>query len=675
MKLATVIIIFLLVTSPSISQKFGYGKVSKEELEETTDPNYKEADATVLYREYKTFLEYKQGEGFTLHTEVFERIKLYNPEGFDWATHSVKTYNFGSSREDVAALKGTTYNLEGGSIKKEKLKYSNLFEERISDYYILNTFTMPALKPGCIIEYEYKITSFDFDIGNIDLQYTIPIRNEKIEVRVPEYFIYQNYGNPQSELNFTFEKDSKEKEIHLRGRSGLGTANYGSVYANNPETSEQTVTYKENIFILEESQIPPLKEEAFVDNLANYKAKSVWELAMINAPGELPVSYSTTWEAVTKSIYENDSFVNELNKNDYYQEDLQRAIEGLSDPTDKMAALFNLVKSKVAWNKYIGYFPQNGVKKAYREGEGNSADINLMLVSMLRYAGLDANPVLVSTRRNGIPLFPTRHGFNYIIAAMEYGGSIYLMDATDPFSNINLLPDRAMNWQGRVIRSDGSSQSVGLYPGYKSQKLTYVQAEIKPDMISAVVNERLGDHYAKNYRSTHYGTTDSDQLEQLKTDNYGVSYSEFKSKDIDNTKATMTIGYTANSSSLIEDINGELYFSPMLFFATNSHPFKSETRNYPIFFNYPSSQKYTINLKLPEGYKVGALPEGAIANLANDMGSYTYLIKQLNPNLLQLSVTLDINAPIVLSTDYEFIKSFFGQVVEKEKEKIVLTKI
>ena len=36
-----------------------------------------------------------------------------------------------------------------------------------------------------------------------------------------------------------------------------------------------------------------------------------------------------------------------------------------------MAAIFGLVKSKVTWNKYAGYFPENGVKKTYKEGKGN----------------------------------------------------------------------------------------------------------------------------------------------------------------------------------------------------------------------------------------------------------------------------------------------------------------
>lgn len=55
------------------------------------------------------------------------------------------------------------------------------------------------------------------------------------------------------------------------------------------------------------------------------------------------------------------------------------------------------------------------MRKAYKDKTGNIADINLMLTAMLRSAGLTANPVLVSTRSNGIALFPNRNAFNYVI--------------------------------------------------------------------------------------------------------------------------------------------------------------------------------------------------------------------------------------------------------------------
>lgn len=56
-----------------------------------------------------------------------------------------------------------------------------------------------------------------------------------------------------------------------------------------------------------------------------------------------------------------------------------------------------------------------------------------MLTAMLRYSGLTANPVLVSTRSNGIALFPNRTAFNYVIAAVETPNGYILLDASENF--------------------------------------------------------------------------------------------------------------------------------------------------------------------------------------------------------------------------------------------------
>ena len=74
---------------------------------------------------------------------------------------------------------------------------------------------------------------------------------------------------------------------------------------------------------------------------------------------------------------------------------------------------FNFLKSKVKWNGFYGKYTDKGVRKAYKDRVGNVAEINLILTSMLRFAGLNANPVLVSSRGNGIPIFPTTNGFDY----------------------------------------------------------------------------------------------------------------------------------------------------------------------------------------------------------------------------------------------------------------------
>ena len=103
-------------------------------------------------------------------------------------------------------------------------------------------------------------------------------------------------------------------------------------------------------------------------------------------------------------------FVNQLGE---MYGDLIEAI--YNNMLERAALIFNHVKSTMNWNEFYGYSCDVGVRKAYQDKVGNSAEINLMLTAMLRYAGIDANPVLISTRGNGISLSKLNNSFTLSI--------------------------------------------------------------------------------------------------------------------------------------------------------------------------------------------------------------------------------------------------------------------
>ncbi len=667
----------MFVSSHATSQNYKFGKVSKEEIQESKMNLNPEANATVLYRNYEVTYEYRDSKGLLQIVEVHERIKIYNADGYEWANKKVRTYNDAQDQESFN-VKGITYNLAGGSVVKEKLDKDAIFEARISKFRVDNTFTMPNVQPGSVIEYVYTITSPFSTIQDIDLQYSIPIQKEIVQLKIPEYFTYNRYNNPQAKLNFNYKEDINEKKIKIRGRSNFSNIHFkgdGNAFKRvNPNSVENSFTYEETTYTLDESNIPPLKIEKFVENIDNYRAKSLWELAMFKEPSGFPEALATTWEDVAKSIYEDAFYKTQIEETAYYKNDLQTAISGIQDAEMKMEAILNLVKSKVKWNNYLGYITDNGVAKAYKEGSGNIADINLMLISMLQQAGMEAFPILVSTSDNGIPVYATRKGFNYVIAGVNLKNEYILLDASDPFSGINMLPRRAMNWQGRMIRPDGSSEWIPLYPNFISQELYFIEAAIENGTVTAKVNERKANHFAKEYRDLYAHTNVSSQINAINLGNENVAISNFEADNISTTNATMSISYTANSSSLIEEIAGDLYLSPMLFFGLDENPFKSDVREYPIFFKFPQSKKHTISIKVPEGYKVQSLPTNTKITLGEKVGAFTYIVKQTNDNI-QILAKFDIRTPFILAEDYTYLRELFSQRIAKENEKIVFTKI
>ncbi|UJH92763.1 hypothetical protein LZ575_10170 [Antarcticibacterium sp. 1MA-6-2] len=134
-------ILSLLVCVLTQAQDFRFGKVSKEEVLEAAHPVDGEADAAVLYRKISTHYQYSDN-GFTLVTDVHERIKIYNKDGFDWATRELRQYQDSNKRENISGLKGYTYNIVEGKLVDEKLKNDGIFEEEASKYLHKTRFTM-----------------------------------------------------------------------------------------------------------------------------------------------------------------------------------------------------------------------------------------------------------------------------------------------------------------------------------------------------------------------------------------------------------------------------------------------------------------------------------------------------------------------------------------------------
>ena len=418
-----------------------------------------------------------------------------------------------------------------------------------------------------------------------------------------------------------------------------------------------------------------MKEESHVNNIDNYTSSLEQELSMIKYPNSPLKTFSTDWNSVAKTIYEYDDFGPELNKTGYFENDLKALLAGITKPEEKIIVILNHVKSNVKWNKYYGYSCDKGVRKAYQEKSGNIAEINLMLTAMLRYAGLTANPVLVSTRSNGIALFPNRTAYNYVIAAVETENGIILLDASDKFSVPNVLPMRTLNWYGRLIRKDGTSEEIDLMPKKASNDIVFMSYSIDADgKIAGKAKRQCTDYNAMITRENIFSTKEDEYLEKLENENNKIEISDYsKTDEIDILKPIIeTYSFTGNN--LCEVIGGKIYVSPMLFFTNEKNPFNQETREYPVDFGFPFLDKYNITIKIPDGFTVETLPAPAAMSMEDNLGSFKFNIAA-NENTLQMIISHQINNAIVSTQQYEMLKEYYKAMIAKETEKIVLKRI
>ena len=638
---------FFLICINANSQKYNLNKVTALELEEKVHPTDSSAAAAYLFKSGKVSFEVSMDGMFYMVEEVKCKIKIYKKKGYAFANVEKPFYTGGKTVrlffEDAA-----TYNLVGNKVERTKLKSDGSFEEKVNENYSLKKITLPNVKEGSILEYKYVLkTPYYNYFPDWYFQHSIPVNDVHYEVLIPEFFTYQRFLKG-------YEKIDATKQEFVR----IGTN-----------------SYKDSKVIYSASNVKPIHEEAYVNNMDNYTSMIQYELASTNFPSQGLVNYSTTWSAVTKTIYDSDYFGNELDKTSYFESDLELLLKGVVAPDARIMTVFNYVKNRMNWNKKLGYYTDLGVKKAYNEKAGNAADINLILVSMLRKANIKCNPILVSTRSNGISLYPNRGAFNYVIAGLELDTGLMLLDATTKNAVPNILPLRALNWKGRIIREDKTSAEVDLMPKIQSKESINVLATIGTDgKVVGKTRHQLYDYNSYLFRENYASISRESYLENLEKKYTGLQVNEYNLENQTDLSQPIIESFEFTNDNLIEGIGNKMYFSPMLYFAKNVNPFKQETREYPVDFAFPYQDKYNFTINIPDGYEIESVPKSISIAMEDNLGTFKFNTVS-KANQIQLVVVMEINYSNISPEYYNSLKTFYKQMIEKQNEKIVLKKI
>lgn len=651
------------------AQELELGKVSIKELEEKSHPTDTSAVAAILYKKGRTYFKYTETDGFTIVTEVETRLKIYKKEGYDWATKAVEYYIGSSPSEQVSFSKSVTYNLVDGKIEKTKLKSEGEFKEKKNKFWGVAKMTMPNVKEGSVIEYKYSIESpFISTFPEWKFQDKIPVNYSEYTTDVPEYYYYNSFF--KGFLMPIVTKSSQGRSILTISKKRNGIHTVSTTFSNDK------IEYQSNVVKYVINDIAAVKDEAFVNNIDNYSSSVMHELASENFPNTLPKLYAADWESIVKSIYENENFGGELNKKNYFEEDLNVISAGLTDRNQKMTAIFQFVKERMNWNKYTGYYCNDGVKTAYKQKTGNIAEINLILTSMLQSAGFKARPVLVSTRSNGVAFFPNKSAYNYVIVAVEEGNNVILLDASDKYSLPNQIPFRALNWFGRLIRENGSSETVDLM--YKTISKENISLTYKIDEVGTVTGKifkQYSDYNAQIFRSNYVGLNEQQYLEKLENRSNQIEISEYQRNNEHEIYQPVQENFSFKGNNFCDVVADKIFISPMLFLSPKQNPFDQEKREYPVDFGFPFQDRYNITFEIPQGYEIESIPTAIYLKMQEEnICSFKYII-QANGNQIQLSITQDVYVPIVNPNDYQALKEFYKKIIEKQNEKIILKKI
>ncbi|RBA28491.1 DUF3857 domain-containing protein [Flavobacterium tibetense] len=630
------LLLFFCITCVSFSQKYELGKVTVEELEQTFHPTDTSAAAAVIFKKGMTSFRSGMTSDWTLDTDVSYRIKIYKKEGLKYADQSFSMYVGGTTNEKILITDAYTFNLVDGKIVKTKLKSEGEFVEKINKNWNVKKITFPQVKEGSIIEFKVQKTSpYISVIDDFYFQSDIPINYVEYIVSIPSYFKFNTI--------FTgYERISHSNQVERQ------------VYSA--------------------SNVPALKGEDYVINTDNYTTILKLELSSVQYPGQSQVNLSVTWDDIVKNIFENENFGSEIAKNDYFKSEIDELLKSTTSKEEKIIAIYEFVKNKMTWNNKLGIYTSDGVRKAFKQNEGNVAEINLMLISMLKYAGIDASPLLISTRSNGIAVFPNRTAYNYVVAAVETKDNIIFLDATEKNLLPGMLPLRALNWVGRIIRNYGSSASVNLLNVTHSKENNILMAEITEEgKIKGKYRKQFSDYYAYLFRNGNAKLSKESYIEKVEKEKIGFEIEDYKVENVNDYSKNIVETFEFYDNNSIEVIGNKIYVTPFLFLTEKENPFKAEYRKFPVDFNFPIKDNYNINIKIPEGYEVEFLPEPISMTMIENFGTFKFNISN-NGNQIQVVSNFDINTFMIPANHYGALREFYEMMVNKHLEKIILKK-
>jgi|LakMenE01Jun11ns_1017448.scaffolds.fasta_scaffold9959454_16 hypothetical protein len=651
------IIVFFLFASICFGQKSKERKITVEDLKQTAHQIDTSAVAAIIDKRSTVKYIYDKSNGFHIVQDIEYVYKIYKKQGLKYADFEIPYYigykEINKDRVNIAIAE--TYNLVDNKIVKSVVKKESTFKTKQNEYWEVLKLSFPNVREGSIFKIKYQLKTFDIgELPDYHFQYSIPVDYAELRTYIPEFYIYKTTQTGMRTIN----TDSKMSN---------GSQSFEDEYNRTASFSFKQI---DSYFYLED--VPALKNEPLIDNLENYRTTLFHELEVIRMPDQDVKKVSMTWEDVGQSIKSDNVFKDIFSTEKSFENHLGVLLNDTMSKEEMMHKIFRNVQMYSNWNGNYGIYKLKTPVEIFNNKTGSISEINSLLIKMLREKEINAYPLLISTVNNGVAVFPTKRKFNAFITAVDFDGKIYLMDPSDKFSSINVLPARNLNWDGQMVRHDHRVEKISLTPKLKSNKNLNIQYQIENGSVKGKLRNSYTNHQAYKYLRENDKSHAETNLERL--DNQYQSF-EIKNLVIDqsevNNKFTVTETFDFDADQSVDVISNKTMVNPFLGLANFLNPFTSEERKLPIYFGHAQQLRFQATISINETMSVEHLPESISININGDLLSFVYRLTQ-SQGKINASITLDINQAIYNSGNYDEIKEFFTRMTAKMKEKIIL---
>ena len=614
------------------------GKVEVAELLQKKCPLDSLAGAMYLINEQETEIAPMVGYNYKTIQRQRVRIKIYNRQGFPYA--SIKIIVPGRKQMELSNLLGFVYKLDDhGKIVTSKIEEEDIYKNQAKKGTSTISFAFPNVTEGCIVEYTYTATQKDaMFIPSWNFQGEIPTALAYCKISTPEVVVLQHRIN--SNLNVAVTDDKKIYDFKL-------------------PVVHRTFTVK---------NIPAFKPEPLMGALRDNQQQV--DFAFLPSRAFSQYSSGAKW-GYLNALY---TYVVALELNDGLpsSDSLIIAAKKISLQSEKMKYLSRWVKRNIKWNKEQTFFPDD-IKESWEKREGNSAELNLILMYLLRKADVKCFELLFSTRGHGQvdTAFASLGQFNGVDVVAVDSLKTYLLDATQTNLSPFVTPANILNSSAFVVNGEkGQWVHIDDNRIYSKQ---YIFATARIDSTGQVSGNAKMEYfdYAKEDRLKEIADAKIKDRPSSNPEDIQINFEHYDFNKPEDESGPLTETFDFNFQS--EAFGNHIILNPAFLATFKKNPFASSTRNFDIDLGTNQTLQVSLNLQLAPNFSVEDLPKN-ITMMKSDSTIYLKRISDKDQNMVRSIIRIQYNESRFSKEEYPDLKEFFTKMFEILNQPIVLKK-
>jgi hypothetical protein len=625
----------LSVVIPAFSED--WQPIAPEELKMTSEPMAPGASAVYLYRQVDrddtAFREYS-----------YFRIKILTEEGRKYGDIQipfVKGYgNIRDLRARTIHADGTIINFDGKIFEKTIVKARGL-------KFLAKTFTLPNVDVGSVVEVRY-------------------LRQE------PEFLL--NSGWILSEELFTKHAKfslKKADRLAMRWTWPLGL----------PPGTENPKMEK-NIIRLETHNVPAFVVEDYMppQNQMKYRVDFIYSLGFER-------DADVFWKREATSRYRAlEAFLDKPKA-------MEAAVSEVVGPNDATEVKLQKLYARVQQIRNLSFERTTTAQEQHRDkiesvrtvgdvwkhGYGTAAELTWLFLALVRAAGFEAYPVLISTRDEYFfePKLMHRYELNSNTVLVKLDGKDLYFSPGVEFAPYGVLPWQETAVWGLRLDKDGGTWGKTPLPGAS-------ESRIERKAILRVTNDE-GDLEGK-LTVTFNGITAlwRRTTEREEDDAARRKFLEDEVKECISAEAEVDLtnkpDWNASSPTLVAEFHLKVpawvsaagrrrLVSVGLFGKEEKHLFEHIQRVHPIYFHFPFQFLDDVTVDLPPGWQIGSLP--AAQNVGGKLINYS-MTADSKSNTPHWTRQLTIDTLLLQPSYYQSLREFYQAVRAADEQQIVL---